>query len=663
MAADNFHKDCAPATVQGPEGAIDGELDRLSGLPDDILLDILGRLVAVGDVRTVATTSSLSRRWRSLPWPQIPQVLLDVGHFFSRSDSDEWVRARRRHRFGDQHHAMAAFTGALARLLSLAAPPSKRFIERLALKFILTRRDYMRRIGELVGAAAAAGTASNIEFEIVTEMTCTSSNDHPSMISYGERFTGFVRDCPGAFRSLTKLAVQFLWFEDQDALRNLVRGCGALEFLSLEFCGLLRPPAPDTDLTLAAALTIDAPESRLRTLVCDYCFIRRVELVHAPALVEFHHRWIFDDFSPPISCGCAPSLKTLSLTHLYGKDGLDIDVTWKLSELLVNVDKIETLRFDFENEKVQNTVDRCIYIKDMGEASYVIGIEIFRDREQGLLGLSQKSYINKILERFRMENCSMGVVPIQKGDKFSLMQCPKNDLERKEMESVPYASIVGSLMYASTCTRPDISFAVGMLGRYQSNPGKDHWVAAKKVLRYLQGTKDYMLTYKRSSHLEIIGYSDSDYAGCVDPRKSTFGYVFLLAGGAVSWKSGKQSVIATSTMEAEFVACFEATIQALWLRNFISGIHIMDNIERPLKIYCDNSAAVFFSKNDKYSKGAKHMDLKYLSVKEEVQKKRVSIEHIGTALMVADPLTKGLPPKTFIGHVERMGIINKTLLD
>ncbi|KAL6633354.1 hypothetical protein ACP70R_026025 [Stipagrostis hirtigluma subsp. patula] len=169
---------------------------------------------------------------------------------------------------------------------------------------------------------------------------------------YGERFTGFVRDCPGAFRSLTKLAVQFLWFEDQDALRNLVRGCGALEFLSLEFCGLLRPPAPDTDLTLAAALTIDAPESRLRTLVCDYCFIRRVELVHAPALVEFHHRWIFDDFSPPISCGCAPSLKTLSLTHLYGKDGLDIDVTWKLSELLVNVDKIETLRFDFENEKI-----------------------------------------------------------------------------------------------------------------------------------------------------------------------------------------------------------------------------------------------------------------------------------------------------------------------
>ena len=153
---------------------------------------------------------------------------------------------------------------------------------------------------------------------------------------------------------------------------------------------------------------------------------------------------------------------------------------------------------------VENTVDRCIYMKvsgsmfiilvlyvddillatnnvamlhdvkkflsnnfemkDMGEASYVIGIEIFRDRSQGLLGLSQKSYINKVLERFRMDKCSAGIVPIQKGDKFSQMQCPKNDLERKAMESIPYASVVGSLMYAQTCTRPDISFAIGMLG-------------------------------------------------------------------------------------------------------------------------------------------------------------------------------------------------------
>jgi hypothetical protein len=230
------------------------------------------------------------------------------------------------------------------------------------------------------------------------------------------------------------------------------------------------------------------------------------------------------------------------------------------------------------------------------------------------------------------------------------------------MESIPYASVVGSLMYASTCTRSDISSAVGMLGRYQSNPGINHWKSAKKILRYLQGTKEYMLTYRRLNHLEVLGYSGSDYAGCIDTRKSTFGYVFLLAGGAVSWKSSKQSIIATSTMEAEFVACFEATIQALWLRSFISRFSLVDNIEMPLRIYCDNLTDVFFSKNEKYSKGAKHMDLKFLSVKEEVQKRKVSIEHIGTELMAADPLTKGLPPKTFNGHVIRMGIIDKSLL-
>jgi len=131
------------------------------------------------------------------------------------------------------------------------------------------------------------------------------------------------------------------------------------------------------------------------------------------------------------------------------------------------------------------------------------------------------------------------------------------------MEFIPYASVVGSLMYIQTCTRPDISFAVEMLSRYQSNPGMDHWKAAKKILKYLQGTKDHMLIYRRTNNLEVVGYSDSDYAGCMDSRKSTFGYIFMLAKEAISWKSAKESIIATFTMEAEFVACFEATVHAL----------------------------------------------------------------------------------------------------
>ena len=114
-------------------------------------------------------------------------------------------------------------------------------------------------------------------------------------------------------------------------------------------------------------------------------------------------------------------------------------------------------------------------------------------------------------------------------------------------------------------------------------------------------------------------------------------------------------------MEAEFVACFEAMVQVKWIRNFISGLGIVDSIARPLKIYCDNSAAVFFNKNDKYSKGAKHIELKYFVVKEEVQRQRVSIEQISTNLMIVDHLTKGLPPKTFTVHVERMGLMSNDL--
>ncbi|RVW62328.1 Retrovirus-related Pol polyprotein from transposon TNT 1-94 [Vitis vinifera] len=116
------------------------------------------------------------------------------------------------------------------------------------------------------------------------------------------------------------------------------------------------------------------------------------------------------------------------------------------------------------------------------------------------------------------------------GDKFSRAQCPQNDDEREEMRTIPYSSVVGSLMYAQVCIHPDIAFVVGMLGRYLSNPRSQHWKAAKKVLRYLQGTKDLMLTYQRTNLLDVVGFCDADFAGCIDDKKSTTGYIFMMAG-------------------------------------------------------------------------------------------------------------------------------------
>ncbi|GJS77072.1 retrotransposon protein, putative, ty1-copia subclass [Tanacetum coccineum] len=181
----------------------------------------------------------------------------------------------------------------------------------------------------------------------------------------------------------------------------------------------------------------------------------------------------------------------------------------------------ETKRFLSENFEM----------KDLGEASNVIGIEIYRDRSRGILGLSQRAYIDKILKKYNMQNCSPTVAPVVKGDKFDAYQCPKN------------------------------------------NPkGKEHCTAAKKVLRYIQGTKNTMLSYRKTDNLEVIGYSDSDFAKCKDSSRSTSGYIFMLSGGPISWRSREQELTTTSTMMAEYVACYHAASHAILLRNLVSGL-------------------------------------------------------------------------------------------
>lgn len=129
-----------------------------------------------------------------------------------------------------------------------------------------------------------------------------------------------------------------------------------------------------------------------------------------------------------------------------------------------------------------------------------------------------------------------------------------------------------------------------------------------------------------------------------------------MAGGVVSWRSAKQTLISTSTMEVEFVSCFEATLHGVWLKSFISELRIMDSISKPLRIYCDNSFAVFMAKNNKSGSRNKHIDIKYLAIRERVKEKKVIIEHVSTELMIADLLTKGMPPFKFKDHVMNMGL-------
>jgi hypothetical protein len=161
-------------------------------------------------------------------------------------------------------------------------------------------------------------------------------------------------------------------------------------------------------------------------------------------------------------------------------------------------------------------------------------------------------------------------------------------------------------------------FVTGMLSRYQKNLGVSHWNGIKKALRYIQGTNGIMLTYERSDSLEIVGYSDSDFASCLNTDRSTSGYVFKLAGGAISWGSSKLTVMTSSMMYAEFVACYEVVGQAMWLKKFVPGVRVVDSIKRPLKLYCDNEPAVLYAHNNKKTKAAKHINIRFYVVKEKI---------------------------------------------
>jgi hypothetical protein len=233
--------------------------------------------------------------------------------------------------------------------------------------------------------------------------------------------------------------------------------------------------------------------------------------------------------------------------------------------------------------------------------------------------------------------------------------CPKTQDEIEKMARVPYANAVGSLMYAMMCTRPDICYAVGLVSKFQSNPGLAHWKAVKRILRYLKGTMDYVLCYQ-GLDLRLVGYSDADWGGNIDERKSTSGYVFLLNNGAITWSSKKQSCIALSTMEAEYVACLAAVQEAVWLRRFLQHLEIVRDALNPVTIHCDSMAALAYAKDPKYHGRTKHIDIRYHYIRDMIAQKEVVLKHISTSRMVADPLTKPIARDVFQAHVRSLGL-------
>ncbi|CAH1414926.1 unnamed protein product [Lactuca virosa] len=235
-------------------------------------------------------------------------------------------------------------------------------------------------------------------------------------------------------------------------------------------------------------------------------------------------------------------------------------------------------------------------------------------------------------------------------------QSPSTEDEIDEMSRLPYASAVGSIMYAMTCTRPDVAFALSMVSRYQGNPGKAHWTAVKNILKYLRTTKDWILTLGGSDDLRVVGYSDASFQTDRDKFRSQSGWVFTLNGGAITWKSSKQETVADSTCESEYIAASEAAKEAIWLRNFIGDLGVVPAIKEPMEIFCDSNSAVALAKEPRDHGRSRHIDRKYHFIRHKIEEGLLVAKRVSSDENPADPLTKGLTRVKHLQHARRIGL-------
>lgn len=271
------------------------------------------------------------------------------------------------------------------------------------------------------------------------------------------------------------------------------------------------------------------------------------------------------------------------------------------------------------------------------EPKHLLGMSIEREKDGSIL-IHQDSYVHAILKRFHMSDVNPVATPAEMGLNFD----EETSLEIKDK---PFREAIGSLIYLTTTTRPDLAFIVNKLSRYVEHPREIHWKGIKRIMRYLKGTSKHGIRYtKQESKLTL--FSDADFANDLS-RKSVTGFVIKYAGGAVAWKSCKQATVSLSTAEAEYIAAAEATKELLWIRILSLELKIIE--EKPIIHYVDNKSAIHLIKNDDgaASKRTKHIDVKFHFIREKQECGIIAVEHISSDLQKADILTKPLPKDRF----------------
>ncbi|GKB47887.1 retrotransposon protein, putative, ty1-copia subclass [Tanacetum coccineum] len=273
-------------------------------------------------------------------------------------------------------------------------------------------------------------------------------------------------------------------------------------------------------------------------------------------------------------------------------------------------------------QEVKSWLCKCFSMKDLGEAAYILGIKIIRDRSKRLIALSQSAYLEKILKKFRMENSKKGYTPMME--------------------------------------KPDYRKSQGAKTPSEQNPGEIHWTTVKTILEYLRNTKDMVLVYgaKPEAKLKVSCYADVSFQADKDDTKSQTGYVFVLNGGVVDWKSAKQSTTAMSSTEAEYIVVAEASMESVWMRKFIDGLgDVVPSNKRPMEMLCDNEPIIAIVVGPDILKGAKHFQRKYHYIHEVIQEREIVLKKVHTYDNVADLFTKPMPFNKHFEHTMAIGIV------
>jgi hypothetical protein len=268
-----------------------------------------------------------------------------------------------------------------------------------------------------------------------------------------------------------------------------------------------------------------------------------------------------------------------------------------------------------------------------------------------MIRISQTQFIESILIKEKMQTCNPVGMPMDPG---TLLK--KNESDQDDELQKSYASLIGSLMYLAVATRPDIAYTIHRLSSFTANPSKEHMGAAKRVLRYLAGTRNVGIEYRSRNEqtIRFLGWTDADFANDLQDRISISGYVFKLGGGAITWSSKKQNAVTLSSTEAEYTALAHAAREVVWLRNLFAELYLPQ--ELPTILYGDNQSALAIARDPQYHARSKHFDIRSHYIRDRIRDGTIENVYCSTDDMIADVFTKALHKPKHLKFTREVGV-------